>query len=300
MNDVGFLRKIMKQVLVTGGNAGIGLATCHGLADHGASVVLVCRDPARGEQAAAAIRRASGNDDVHLLCCDLSSLSEVRQLSAEVTAAYPGLDLLINNAAMYTGSRVVTVDGFEAQFATNYLSMFLLTRLLLDTLTANAPARIVNLSTVNHFDVSLDLDDLQSERSWSPKLTHIRSKLAVILFTYELARRIEGTGVTANCLHPGVIATNLLGQVRNVPPDRRVAEVMGGDPLAVGARTPLYLATSSEVEGVSGRYFDDCSAVRSSDETYDEQKAARLWEISESLTQSARIPLSVRKKPSAD
>lgn len=271
-------------MLITGGNAGIGYATCKGLAATGATVVLVSRDPARGERAAASIRRASGNDDVHVLCCDLSSLSEVRRLAAEIGAGFPRLDVLINNAAMYTESRAVTVDGFEAQFATNYLSMFLLTRLLLDTLKANAPARIVNLSTVNHYDVSLDFDDLQSERAWEPKVCHMRSKLAVILFTYELARRLGGTGVTANCLHPGVIATNLLGQVRNVPPARRVAQVMGGDPLEVGARTPLYLATSPEVDGVSGQYFDNCRAVPSSEETYDEEEAARLWEISESLT----------------
>lgn len=270
--------------LVTGGNAGIGLATCRALAAAGAGVVLVCRNAERGRNAVAAIRRETDNPNVHLQVCDLASLAAVRQLAADVARRFPTLNVLINNAAMYTETRELTVDGLESQFATNYLAMFLLTRLMLGVLTENAPARIINLSTVNHFEVRLDLDDLQSSQSWEPKVVHMRSKLAVILFTYELARRIAGSNVTANCVHPGVIATNLLGQVRRVPRERRVPEVIGGDPLEVGADTPVYLATAREVDGVSGKYFEARRAVPSSDETYDEEKAARLWQISESLT----------------
>lgn len=270
--------------LVTGGNAGIGLATCRALAAGGAGVVLVCRNAEKGRRAVAAIRRKTANPNVHLQVCDLASLTAVRQLAADVARRFPTLNVLINNAAMYTETRELTVDGLESQFATNYLAMFLLTRLLLGVLTENAPARIINLSTVNHFQVRLDLDDLQSSRSWEPKVVHMRSKLAVILFTYELARRIAGSNVTANCVHPGVIATNLLGRVRGIPRGQRVPEVIGGDPLEVGADTPVYLATSREVDGVSGKYFEARRAVPSSDETYDEEKAARLWEISESLT----------------
>lgn len=269
--------------MITGANTGIGFETARGLADSGATVVLVCRNRARGEAAMNAIK-ATGNVDVQLLLCDLSSQVAIRLAVEEFCSRFDSLHVLINNAAMYTGEPVVTEDGVEMQFAVNYLAPFLLTNLLVDTLKASAPARIINVSTVNHFDVVLDLHDLQSERVYEAKIVHMRSKLAVILFTYELARRLQGSGVTANSLHPGVIATNLLGLVRNVPPDQATAEQMGVDALEVGARTPLFLAMSPEVDGISGKYFDDCKVVQSSDETYDEKKARRLWEISERLT----------------
>ena len=270
--------------MITGANAGIGFETARGLAEMGATVILVCRDRDRGEKAAAEIRATTENDNIHLLECDLSSQADIRRLVTEFDARFDHLHVLINNAAMYVPERALSVDGLEIQFATNYLSYFLLTRLLHDKLRSNTPARVINLSTVNHFDVSLDLDDLQSTLSYEPKVVHVRSKLAVILFTYELARRLGDSEVTANCLHPGVIATNLLGEVRNVPPDQRFTAAMGGDSVEAGARTPLFLATSPEVDGVSGRYFDNCRAVRSSDESYDKELAKRLWEISETLT----------------
>lgn len=270
--------------MTTGANSGIGFATAHGLAAAGATVVLLCRDKNRGETAVDEIRADTGNDKLHLLLCDLSSQADIRRTVAEFRSRFDRLHVLINNAAIYTSTRSLSVDGIELQFASNYLSYFLLTRLLLDTLKTSAPARIINLSTINHFDVSLALDDLQSGQTYEPKEVHVRSKLAVILFTYELARRLRQTRVTANCLHPGVIATELLGEVRNVPPQKRFTKAMGGDPLEVGARTPVFLAISPDVERVSGKYFDDCKAVPSSDETYDEVKALRLWKISEKLT----------------
>lgn len=273
-----------KICLITGANAGIGFETARGIAKSGGTVVLACRNRHRGESAVNEIRADSGNDKLYLMLCDLSSQADIRRMVAEFHSRFDRLHVLINNAAMYTPTRSLSADGLELQFASNYLSCFLLTHLLLDLLKTSAPARIVNLSTINHFDVSLDLDDLQSEQIYEPKVVHVRSKLAVILFTYELARRLQGTGVTANCLHPGVIATNLLGEVRNVPPEQRFTEVMGGDPLEAGARTPVFLATSAEVEGVSGKYFDDCKAVPSSSETYDEEKTISLWTISEKLT----------------
>lgn len=273
-----------KVCLVTGANAGIGFATARGLAEAGATTVLVCRDLDRGNVAVDELRHDTGNDRIELLVCDLSSQRSIRGLVARFKDRFDRLDVLINNAAMYTPGREISADGIESQFATNYLSVFLLTNLLLDTLRASAPARIINLSTVNHFYVTLDLDDLESETSYGPKEVHMRSKLAVILFTYELARRLEGSGVTVNSLHPGVIATNLLGEVRDIPPEQRFTPVMGGDPLEVGARTPIYLATSPEVDGVTGKYFDDCRAIRSSDETYNMPKAECLWRISEELT----------------
>jgi NAD(P)-dependent dehydrogenase (short-subunit alcohol dehydrogenase family) len=191
--------------MITGANSGIGLATARELAKTGATLVLVCRDKNRGEAAIKDIRSDTRNDRLHLLLCDLSSQANIRGMVLEYKARFDRLHVLINNAAMYTPEPKLSEDGIELQFATNYLSYFLLTRLLLDTLKASSPARIINLSTVNHFDVSLDLDDLQSENKYRPKEVHVRSKLAVILFTYELARRLKGSNVTANCLHPGVM-----------------------------------------------------------------------------------------------
>ncbi|MFQ5981883.1 MAG: SDR family oxidoreductase [Woeseiaceae bacterium] len=276
----------MKEMvcLVTGANAGIGYVTARDLAKTGATTVLLCRDEQRGQAARDGISAETGNDSVSMLLCDLSSQASIRQAAEAFARKHDALHVLVNNAAMHTEERRLTVDGIETQFATNYLSYFLLTRLLLDTLEASAPARIINLSTANHHEVSLDLDDLQSEKSYDPKPVHMRSKLAVILFTFELARRLQGTGVTANCLHPGVIATNLLGQIRRIPDHQRFTEVMGGAPLDEGAKTPLYLATSPEVEGVSGEYFEDLRPARSSDATRDEDLARELWQISSKLT----------------
>jgi len=276
-----------KICLITGANAGIGFVTARALAKLGAMVILLCRTARRGEQARLEIAAATGNERVHLLPCDLSSQASIREAVRRFHANFSSLHVLINNAAMYTEARALTADQIELQFATNYLSYFLLTRLLLEVMKASAPARIVNLSTINHHDVSLDLADLQSAKSYDPKPVHIRSKLAVILFTYELARRLEGTGVTANCLHPGVIATNLLGQVRRIPVHKRFTPEMGGDPPDEGAETPVYLATSPQVESVTGKYFEDCKSVPSSAETYDRSLARRLWEISAGLTGAA-------------
>jgi len=276
-----------KVCLITGANAGIGFVTSRALAELGATVILLCRDAGRGENARRNITVETGNDQVHFLLCDLSSQVSIRRAAESFLTQFGSLHVLINNAAMYTENRSLTVDDIEWQFATNYLSCFLLTRLLLEVMKQSAPARIINLSTANHHDVSLDLNDLQSERSYDPKPVHMRSKLAVILFTYELARRLEGTGVTANCLHPGVIATNLLGQVRRIPADKRFTPEMGGDPLETGAKTPVYLASSPSVENVSGKYFEDCRSETSSPETYDRSLARRLWEISAGLTASA-------------
>lgn len=270
-------------ILVTGANAGIGYVTASRLAAEGMTVVIACRDASKGNDARQKITRETGNADIHLLLCDLASQRAIRQAAADFLHRFDRLDVLINNAAMYSEKRELTEDGIEMQFAVNYLGCYLLTRLLLPMLIRSAPARIVNLSTVNHYSVSLDLGDLQSAHSYEPKAVHMRSKLAVILFTRELARRLHGSGVTANCLHPGVIATSLLGQVRGVPPEARFTEAMGGDPLENGATTPVYLAISPDVAKISGEYFENRRVVESSPETYDEDLAEHLWKISESL-----------------
>ncbi len=185
--------------LVTGANAGIGFVTAQGLAEHGAAVVLLCRDRGRGEAALARIKQATDNRKLHLLVCDLASQRQIRRAAEQFKALHQRLDVLINNAAIYCRQRTQTEDGLETQFAVNYLSYFLLTHLLLDLLRASAPSRVVNLTTINHHYVSLRLDDLQSERDYEPKTVHMRSKLAVILFTFELARfaRQRGSRPTA-------------------------------------------------------------------------------------------------------
>ncbi|MCP4426089.1 MAG: SDR family NAD(P)-dependent oxidoreductase, partial [Chloroflexi bacterium] len=193
-----------KICLVTGGNAGIGKATAVGLAQMGATVVIVARSPERGEPALADIRRQSGNDAVDLLIADLSSQLQIRQLAADFQRQYPQLHVLVNNAGVIPPTRQLSEDGLEMQFAVNHLAYFLLTYLLLDKLKASAPARIVNVSSMVHSWSSIDFTDLQNEKRYDPSDIYAQTKLMNVLFTYELARRLDGTDVTVNCLHPGV------------------------------------------------------------------------------------------------
>ena len=287
---------IGKICMVTGANSGIGRITALGLAKKGATVVMVCRNRERGEEALNHIRGETGNDSVHLLLADLSSQSSIRKLAADFKTQYPGLHVLINNAAIAPTQRMITENGLEMQFAVNYLAPFLLAGLLLDVLIASAPARIVNVSA-NYHEKSppINFDDLQSEREpYDSRKVYAWTKLANIMFTYELARRLRGTGVTANCLHPGVIETKLMQDfVKGTCPlsEERMAMIkritIG---LEEGAKTTLYLATSPEVEGVSGKYFDNQKAVPSSKASYDETAARRLWMLSEDLTGFSASP----------
>ena len=192
-----------KVCLITGATSGIGKATAMGLANMGASVVMVGRDRGRGEAALAEIKEKSANASVDLLLADLSSQEEVRRLADEFKEAYPRLDVLINNAGVFRSERITTADGLEMTFAVNHLAYFLLTNLLLDVLKASAPSRIVNVSSGDHRNGTIDFDDLQGEKGYKGAKAYSQSKLANVLFTYELARRLEGTGVSANCLHPG-------------------------------------------------------------------------------------------------
>lgn len=268
--------------IVTGANAGIGKATALGLAKMGAKVVMVCRSRERGEVALAEITRESGNDSVSLLLADLSSQTAIRNLAADFTATYPSLHVLINNAGMIPKRRTVTEDGLETQFAVNHLAYFLLTNLLLDKLKASAPARIINVSSKVHERASIDFDDLQSERSYRPTSVYAWTKLANVLFTFELARRLEATRVTANCLHPGPVATNLLADYMPSVP-RFMMKIIAHSPQN-GAQTSLYLATSPDVEEVSGKYFVNQESALSSKASYDRTAARRLWEVSAKLT----------------
>jgi len=271
-----------KICLVTGANTGIGKATALGLAKMGATMVMVCRSRERGEAALTEIKRESGNDGVSLLLADLSSQAAIRHLAREFTSKHTALHVLINNAGIIPRKRTVNEDGFETQFAVNHLAYFLLTNLLLDRLKASAPSRIINVSSRAHGRPFIPFDDLQSERSYSPTQVYGWTKLANVLFTYELARRLEGTCVTVNCLHPGVVATNLLAGY--MPCGLRFVAKMIGVSAEEGAQTPLYLATSPEVERVSGKYFVNQTAVQSSKTSYDTTGANRLWQVSAELT----------------
>jgi retinol dehydrogenase-14 len=273
-----------KVCAVTGANVGIGLETAVALARLGACVAIVCRTAEKAERAAAEIRRRSPEADVRPFVADLSSQRAVRALAAELTGALPRLDVLVNNAGLVLRERVLTEDGIETTFAVNHLAYFLLARLLEPALAASAPARIVNVASRAHRSGTLRFDDLMGARAYDPMQAYAQSKLANIVFTYELARRLRGTGVTANCLHPGVVATNF----GNAGPALIRLGVRLGRPFlrspARGARTSVFLASSPAVEGVTGQYFVDERARRSSDESYAPTVAARLWRVSEELT----------------
>ncbi len=274
-----------KICMVTGANSGIGKATALALAEMGATVVMVCRDRARGEEARSEITTKSRNNAVDLLQADLSSQQSIRQLVGNFQHHYTHLHVLINNAgAAFPGRRRETVDGLEMTFAVNYLAPFLLTNLLLDLLTASAPARIVNVSSAAHKSGSIQLDDLQAEKLYRPLRTYPQAKLAVVLFTYELARRLQGTGVTANCLHPGFVATNF-AQSDVGPAVRPLVKLIGsfGANPQEGAKTSIYLASSPDVEGVTGTYFVKSMPKRSASISYDESLQRQLWEQSAKL-----------------
>jgi NAD(P)-dependent dehydrogenase (short-subunit alcohol dehydrogenase family) len=267
-----------KTVLITGANAGIGFATALGLASMGARVVMVARNRQRGEVAQAAIQQKTGNDDVHLLLADLSEMAQVRALAADFRARFDALHVLMNNAAVIPQQRTESPDGYEMQLAVNHLAYFLLTNLLLDMLINSAPARIVNVSSGVHFGGKINFDDLHSKKSYRPTGVYANTKLMNVLFTYELARRLTGRGVTVNALHPGEIATQLhndwYGEAPGTP--------FFGRPIEDGARTPIYVATSPELAGVTGRYFSNERETRGHAD--DVTVAARLWQGSADLT----------------
>jgi NAD(P)-dependent dehydrogenase (short-subunit alcohol dehydrogenase family) len=273
-----------KICVVTGANSGIGKATALALALMGATVVMVCRDRARGEEAQSEITTKSRNTAVDLLQADLSSQQSIRQLVEHFTHHYTHLHVLINNAGASFSGRRETVDGLEMMFAVNYLAPFLLTNLLLDVLKANAPARIVNVSSGAQASGSIHLDDLQEEKHFSSMRAYGQSKRAIVLFTYELARRLQGTGVTANCLDPGFVATNI-GQRGASLPVRLLVKLIWsfGTSPEKGAQTSIYLASSPDVEGVTGKYFAKSIPRRSASSSYDESLQRQLWEQSAKL-----------------
>ncbi|HEY7547617.1 MAG TPA: SDR family oxidoreductase [Blastocatellia bacterium] len=270
-----------KTCLVTGANSGIGKATAEALARMGARVAIVCRSRERGLPALEEIKKKSDTSTVELMTCDFASQKQIRRLADEFLSGHDRLDVLINNAGLMRRHRETTEEGLEMTFAVNHLGYFLLTNLLLDMLKKSAPSRIVNVASVAHMTGTINFDDLQGERDYSSMGAYRQSKLANILFTYELARRLEGTGVTVNCLHPGVIATNI---ARDMPKAVRLALRAFFKGAEKGAETSIYLAASPDVEGVTGKYFDDKKEARSNQESYSREVALRLWDVSAELT----------------
>jgi retinol dehydrogenase-12 len=278
-----------KVVVITGGNAGIGKETAVRLARLGATVVITSRNAERGRAALADVRERSGSEDVSVMDLDLASFASIRRFASDLRDRYDRLDVLLNNAGGVLSERTVTEEGFEATFGVNHLGHFLLTNLLLDRLESNpGGARVVNVSSVAHKGARLDFDDLQSEQHYSALKVYGRSKLANIYFTRELARRVND-GVTANALHPGYVRSefgragdlswlfalgNRIGSVFAISPEK-------------GARTSIYLASSPEVEGVTGGYFYKCAPASISAAAQDDAAARRLWDVSEQLVASA-------------
>ncbi len=266
-----------KICLVTGATSGIGEVTAHALARRGATLIVVGRNPGKTRDTAHRIVQQTGNHAVEPMVADLSSQQAIRHLTHEFLSRYQHLHVLVNNAGALIMSREKSVDGIAPMFALNHLSYFLLTNLLLDTIKRSAPARIVNVASDTHRGAKLDFANLEGGTGFAG---YGQSKLANILFTYELARRLEGTGVTVNALHPGVVGTNFAA---NINPLVRLLKPLANKVMLSpedGAQTSIYLATSPEVEGISGKYFDKKKAVQSSPMSYDTAAARQLWEIS--------------------
>jgi NAD(P)-dependent dehydrogenase (short-subunit alcohol dehydrogenase family) len=261
-------------MLVTGATDGIGKQTAFELAQRGVKVIAHARTAERGAATLAELRQRAPGLDLETVTADLASLDQVRRMAAEVTARFPKLDALINNAGVMTVRRRVSSDGFELTFVVNHLAHFLLTNLLLDKLKAARAARVVTVSSNVHRSARLDFGDLQMTHGWSGYEAYAQSKLANVLFAYRLASLLEGTGVTSNALHPGVINTKLL----------REGFGGGGASVERGAATSIFLATNPSIAGTTGQYFDNLRPVRSSPLTYDIEMQRRLWEVSARLT----------------
>ncbi|AIX99979.1 short-chain dehydrogenase [Arthrobacter sp. PAMC 25486] len=283
MNEPRSMLMAGKTVLITGGTGGIGRATAVGLAKRGAHVAITGRDPGRLQDAVREIR-AAGGGQVEAFIADMSSQSEVRRLAGEILQDLPRLDVLINNVGGCWETRHLSPDGLEYTFALNYLAPFLLTNLLLDRLRASAPARVVAVSSNVQAIGRIDFDDLQGEYDYSGARAYNQSKLANVLFTYELSRKLQGSRVTANALHPGVVNTRFgaedPGTIQRlfVPLMRPLMKTPRR-----GAATSIHVASAPELEQVTGCYFANSRARKSSDRSYDQAAASRLWQVSTEL-----------------
>jgi NAD(P)-dependent dehydrogenase (short-subunit alcohol dehydrogenase family) len=280
-----------KICVVTGATSGIGFYTAQEIARMGGVTILVGRDQAKCEASVKLIQQETGNPAVEYLLADLSSQAQIRAAAAIFNAKYDHLDVLVNNAGGIFLRRKLSVDGIEKTFAVNHLAYFLLTNLLIEALKTSPSARVVNVSSGSHYGEHLDFNDLQLVKSYSIYRAYGRSKLANVLFSYELARRMAGTQVSSNVLSPGMVATDIWKKVNPVltPLINPVIHRIGQTPFQ-GAQTSIYLAASPEAEGITGKYYANCKPVRSSDESYDLEAAKRLWEVSLQLTRELNGP----------
>ena len=277
-----------KTVVITGGNTGIGKETALDLAGRGARVILACRDLAKAENAASQIRETSGNGNVLVKKLDLASLKSIRSFADEILGEESRLDILINNAGIMQCPHWKTEDGFEMQFGVNHLGHFLLTNLLIDLLKKSAPSRIVNVSSLSHRWGKINFDDLTGDKNYNARVAYSQSKLANVLFTRELSKRLMATGVTANSLHPGVVKTEL---GRHMSFNKSLLKNFFYIPLfwvvfktpTQGAQTTIHCAVAEELEKISGRYFSDCAEKEPAEQAKDDGVAKQLWEVSAAL-----------------
>jgi NAD(P)-dependent dehydrogenase (short-subunit alcohol dehydrogenase family) len=274
-----------KIILITGGNAGMGKATAIELAKLGAHVIIMCRNKERGEKALKEIKAESGNNSAELMLCDLGSQKSIREFVEKFKEKYNRLDILINNAGVILPKRQETLDGYEMQFGVNHLGQFLLTNLLLDYLKQSAPSRIINVASGAHVVGKIYFEDVNLRNNYKTFRAYAQSKLANILFTYELAERLKGTGVSVNCLHPGAVATQM-GINRETGFGTFVTGLL--KPFfqvpAKGAETAVYLATSDEISNTTGLYFYKKKPTNSSKASHNKEAAKKLWEMSMKMT----------------
>jgi len=278
---------VQKTCLITGATSGIGKAAARGIAARGFTTVLVGRDRRKSERVCRKIRKQTGNPDVSYLLADLSSQKEIHRLADAFKAVHGRLDILVNNAGARILERKITVDGIEMTFALNHLAYFLLTSLLLDLLKAAGNSRIINIASGAHSSACIDFDDLQCKRAFDGKQAYNQSKLANLMYTYELARRLSGTGITVNAVSPGNVLSNFSKNNGWISWGKHVlAHILARNLIGPkrAAETILYLAASPEVAGITGKYFFQKKEIESSPASYDRESAKRLWEISDRMT----------------
>jgi NAD(P)-dependent dehydrogenase (short-subunit alcohol dehydrogenase family) len=272
-----------KVCLVTGATDGIGKVSARVLAEKGAKVIIVGRNPEKSATVLAELKSSSGNENIDLLMADLAVMQEVRDLAEQVISHYDRLDVLLNNAGGYFAKHELTSDGLERTFALNHMSYFLLTNKLMELLKSSAPARIVNVSSDAHYGVDMDFENLNGEQEYKAWKAYQKSKLANVLFTYELLKKVPAD-ITVNCLHPGFVATNFGHNIGGFfGPVLKIAQRISAIDPEEGAKTSIFLCSAPEVKGVSGKYFYKCQPNTSSRESRNMDTGKRLWQISSDI-----------------